>query len=184
MKDVEELLAGEDQKSDGRQELSASERQRKARAKAMRLLEHMDRTEKGLAQRLRQAEFSEAETADAMQYVKSFGYLDDMRYAQVYIRGRIHAKSRKQIFQELMKKGVDRETIRMAWEAETEFEQSDERALIRTELLKKYGTGAELDEREMRRLQGFFARRGFQYEDVSAVMSELEIHVSYEREPH
>ena len=37
---------------------SVSEEQKNARRKAMLLLEHMDRTEKGLSDRLRQAGFS------------------------------------------------------------------------------------------------------------------------------
>ena len=48
-----------------------SEEIRNARRKAMQLLEHMDRTEKALSDRLRQAGFSERAVADAMSYVKS-----------------------------------------------------------------------------------------------------------------
>ena len=148
---------------------------KKARAKAMRLLEHMDRTEKGLEEKLRQADFSEEAVADALRYVKSFGYLNDEHYAEVYIRGRIRSKSRQQIFQELMKKGIDRELIRDAWEAVSELEEPDERDMIRSEILKKYSPGDELNEKEMRRLQGYFARRGFRFEDVSAVLAGLDI---------
>ena len=153
-----------------------SDMQRKARAKALRLLEHMDRTEKALSEKLLCAGFSEEDTAEAIRYVKSFGYLSDMHYAEVYIRGRLHTKSRQQIFQELQKKGVERDVIRKAWDAAAELEEPDEHEVIRRELLKKYGEGSELDDRELRRLQGYFARRGFRYEDVSAVMRELEIH--------
>ena len=44
------------------------EEQKNARRKAMLLLEHMDRTEKGLSDRLRQAGFSAEATEDAMNY--------------------------------------------------------------------------------------------------------------------
>ena len=53
------------------------EEQKNARRKAMLLLEHMDRTEKGLSDRLRQAGFSAEATEDAMNYVRSYGYLND-----------------------------------------------------------------------------------------------------------
>ena len=46
------------------------EEQKNARRKAMLLLEHMDRTEKGLSDRLRQAGFSAEATEDAMNYVR------------------------------------------------------------------------------------------------------------------
>lgn len=153
-----------------------SEEQQKARAKALRLLEHMDRTETELYRKLCQAGFSEEDTAQAIRYVKSFGYLNDAHYAEVYIRGRIHTKSRQQIFQELMRRGVDREVIREAWERTAELEDPDERVVIRRDLLKKVGENRKLDDREMRRIHGYFARRGFRYEDVSAVMREMKIH--------
>ena len=87
-----------------------SEEQKKARRKAMLLLEHMDRTEKGLSDRLRQAGFSAEATEDAMNYVRSYGYLNDHRYAMNYISFRMGTKSRQKIFQELSGKGIDRET--------------------------------------------------------------------------
>ena len=55
--------------------------QREARRKALRLLEHMDRTEKGLQERLIQGGFSEAAAEDAVAYVKDYGYVNDYRYA-------------------------------------------------------------------------------------------------------
>ena len=63
----------------------------------MLLLEHMDRTEKGLSDRLRQAGFSAEATEDAMNYVRSYGYLNDHRYAKNYISFRMGTKSRQKI---------------------------------------------------------------------------------------
>ena len=77
------------------------EEQKNARRKAMLLLEHMDRTEKGLSDRLRQAGFSAEATEDAMNYVRSYGYLNDRRYAENYISFRMSTKSRQKILQEL-----------------------------------------------------------------------------------
>ena len=86
------------------------EEQKNARRKAMLLLEHMDRTEKGLSDRLRQAGFSAEATEDAMNYVRSYGYLNDYRYAMNYITFHMGTKSRQKILQELLGKGIDRET--------------------------------------------------------------------------
>ena len=41
---------------------------------------------------------------DAVSYVKSYGYINDSRYALNYITYRIHEKSRQKIFQELYTK--------------------------------------------------------------------------------
>lgn len=155
------------------------EEQLKARKKAMCLLEHMNRTEKGLYEKLRES-FSPEAVQDAVNYVKSFGYINDLGYAQTYIAGRIHKKSRQKIFQELFQKGIDRETADQAWTAETEFEIPDEKKMIRQEIEKKYHEGTVLQEKEMRRLWGYFSRRGFRSGDVFQVLEEL--HISYVQE--
>ena len=61
------------------------EEHKKATRKAMQLLEHMDRTEKGLRDRLGQNGFSQTAIEAAMEYVKSYGYINDERYARTYI---------------------------------------------------------------------------------------------------
>lgn len=151
------------------------EQQREARKKALRLLEHMDRTEKGLTDRLLRAGFSEKLAEDAVSYVKDYGYINDRRYALNYIMYRIHDKSRQKIFQELSGKGIDRQTIQDAWEEAEELETPDERALLCQMIEKKYEPGAELDEREMRRLYGYLARRGFRSGDIFSVLEEMDI---------
>ena len=156
-----------------------SEEQKSARRKAMLLLEHMDRTEKGLSDRLRQAGFSAEAVEDAMNYVRSYGYLNDLRYAENYISFRINSKSRQKILQELAGKGIDRETALSAWESAAEVETPDELAVLRSTILKKYQEETVLDEKAMRRLQGFLLRRGFSYGDISHVLDEM--HITCER---
>ena len=148
---------------------------KKAREKALRLLEHMDRTKKGLSDRLRQAGFSEETAEDAIEYVESFGYLDDERYARTYIAGRIHQKSRKKIMAELGQRGIDRETACRAWEEAQELWEPDERLVLKGTVLKKYPENSRLDEKEMRRLYGFLVRRGFSWNDINSVLEELDI---------
>ena len=151
------------------------EEQKNARRKAMLLLEHMDRTEKGLSDRLRQAGFSAEATEDAMNYVRSYGYLNDYCYAMNYISFRMGTKSRQKILQGLSGKGIDRETALAAWEEAAEIEEPDELAILRTTVEKKCQPGTALDEKGMRRLQGFLLRRGFSYGDISHVLEDMNI---------
>lgn len=155
------------------------EEEKQACKKAMRLLERMDRTEKGLMERLIQAGFSQKTAEYAVAYVKDYGYLDDFRYAHNYISYRIHEKSRQRIFQELLQKGIDRETAEKAWEETSDLEEPDEREILKKTVKKKYTPGTELDEKAMRRLYGFLLRRGFRSCDISAVLEEMEITVVY-----
>ena len=151
------------------------QQQKEARKKALKLLEHMDRTEKGLYDRLLRAGFSEVLAADAVAYVKDYGYIDDRRYALNYIMYRIHDKSRQKLFQELQQKGVSRQVIQEAWEEASELEEPDERLLLRRMVEKKYAPGSSLDEKEMRRLFGYLARRGFKSGDIFSVLEEMGI---------
>lgn len=150
-----------------------------ARKKAMKLLEHMDRTEKGLLERLQQAGFTLEAAADAVAYVKDYGYVNDTRYAVNYITYRIHSKSRQKIFQELFRKGISRETAESAWEQASELEEPDERELLRRTVEKRCKPGAKLDEKEMRRLYGFLSRRGFRSGEISSVLEEMDIRTVY-----
>ena len=91
-----------------------------------------------------------------------------------YIMYRIHDKSCQKIFQSFP--GRNRPSTRQdAWEEAEELETPDERALLRQMVGKKYEPGAELDEREMRRLYGYLARRGFRSGDIFSVLEEMDI---------
>ena len=165
------------EKSDRKQQRAAEEPEeyRDARRKAMRLLEHMDRTECGLREKLRQAGFSPLAVDYALAYVESYGYIDDERYARTYIAYRMNTKSRQKIIQELISKGVDKETASAAWEEEAAINMPDEREILYRTVEKKYAPDTELDEKEMRRLQGYLVRRGFGYADIKSVLEQMNI---------
>ena len=55
---------------------------KRAKLYAMHLLEDMDRTEYGLREKLRGAMYPEKAADQAVEYVRSFGYLDDSRFAE------------------------------------------------------------------------------------------------------
>lgn len=142
----------------------------KARRRAMHLLERMNRSEKALRQKLEQGEYSEEAVESAIAYVKSFGYLNDQRYAESYLAGRMEQKSKRVLFQELSARGVDRETIQLAWEEITACQEVDERQIIEAYIRKKCPQGGELSEKEYRRLVAFLTRRGFSHSDIFAVI--------------
>lgn len=159
----------------------ALEEQKKARLKAMKLLEYMDRSEKALTERLEKEGFSAEAIQDAVDYVKSFGYINDVRYAQHYISYRMGTKSKQKIMQELYTKGIGRETAEIAWEEAVEIEKPDEKAMIRKIIEKKFSAGDEISEKEMRRLYGQLARKGFSSGDIFSVLEEMGIFVMYEK---
>ena len=145
---------------------------KRCRRSAMQLLEYKSRTERELLQKLRLKGFSEEAADDAAEYVKSFGYVNDRRYAEVYILNCQQGKSRQKILQELMQKGIDRHTAEEAWE-KVSGESRDEKEILRDQMEKKLASLSCVDEKAVRRLYGWFARRGFSHDDIMSVMNEL-----------
>ena len=107
---------------------------KRAKRRAMRLLEQMDRTEQNLRQKLSQGGYPPDVVDEAIGYVKSYGYVDDQRYARNYLAYRLQTKSRQKLFQELYQRGISSQTAREAWEEVVSYEEPDERALIRRQV--------------------------------------------------
>ena len=150
-----------------------TEEQRACRRAALNILEYKSRTEQELRQKLLAKGFSSALTEDAIEYAASFGYINDLRYAETYILNRMDQKSRQKIFADLFQKGIGRDTVEEAWE-NVSAEDRDEREILRTELQKKLPDAGSLDEKEKRRLYAYFMRRGFRSGDILAVLGEKE----------
>ena len=135
----------------------------KAKKRALHLLERMDRTEHQLREKLRASEYQEEVIEEAIEYVKSFHYLDDERYAETFTRYKKEGMSRQQIKQKLLQKGISRDIIDNAIEEEYD---TDEAMHIRNLLLKKHFSYGEADEGEFRRVYSYLLRRGFRSSDI------------------
>ena len=136
---------------------------KRAKKRALHLLEQMDRTEQQLREKLMASEYPVRCIDDAIEYVKSFHYLDDERYAQTFTRYKKDKMSRQQIKQKLMMKGVSREIVSEAIEEEYDV---DETVHIRSILEKKHFSNETADEGEFRRVYNYLLRRGFRSNDI------------------
>ena len=58
---------------------------KRAKIRAMNLLKSRDMTEHALSMKLRDSYYPEGTIHSAVDYVKSYGYIDDRRYAENYI---------------------------------------------------------------------------------------------------
>lgn len=155
---------------------------RDVKLRAMNLLLFKDRTEKELTDRLKRDKYSQEEIDEALSYVKSFGYVNDLRYAENYISYRIESKSRSHIMLDLLHKGIEKALIEEAWDKISADMEPDEPAQIRKEIEGKYPPDSTLDIKEYRRLMGRLSRRGYQSIDIQRVLSEMNI--SFEFSSH
>ena len=146
---------------------------KRAKLRAMHLLTRMDYTEAELEKKLMKGEYTPQAVKIAMDYVRSYHYLDDERYVTRYLSTYQGRKSRRQMQFELERKGIPRELIRRGQEAmEDEEGCADETDMIRQLLEKRCRNPKEADEKEKRRHYGYLMRRGFTSSDIQSVFRE------------
>lgn len=77
---------------------------KRARERSLFLLKDMDKTEKQIRDKLKLGDYPEDIINNAIEFLKKYGYVDDIRYAKLYISSKQNSKSIKQIELELYKR--------------------------------------------------------------------------------
>jgi regulatory protein len=140
---------------------------KRAKKRALHLLERMDRTEYQLRRKLITGGYPQVCVDAAIDYVKSYHYLDDHRYACSYIRCSQEKMSRRQMKMKLAEKGVAADVIEHAL---LESYEADEQEQIESLLAKRGFVPDEADDREFQRTYRYLLRRGFQSCDILRAM--------------
>lgn len=143
---------------------------KRAKKRAMHILEKNDKTEQQLREKLKENRYPAQSIESAIEYVKSYQYIDDRSYARRYIEYRSRNKSKKKLMMELYAKGISKDII------EEVFETVDvaEEIAIEKLILKKSKTPWELDSESKRKIIMSLVRKGFSYAQVERVFSTLE----------
>ena len=131
---------------------------KRAIKRAMHLLTQQDRSEHQLREKLQRGGYPAECIERAVEYVRSYGYLDDRRLAANYVRLTQDGQSRMQISRRLTGRGIAREVIREVLEEEY---SADELQQARRLLERRRFDAETADEKEVRRNYAFLARRGF-----------------------
>lgn len=142
---------------------------KRAKLRCMNLLKSRDYTRYQLASKLRQSLYPEQIIEDAIDYVESYHYIDDRRYAQNYLYYACQMKSRRQIEQDLIRKGVSREIIDDAFENQTD-ELDTEYELIQHLIDKKHYDSQKATYEETQKIIAFLFRKGFPIEKIYRVI--------------
>lgn len=141
---------------------------KRAKLRALHLLNDMDRTEAGLMQKLLQGGYPEDVSREALSYVRSFGYIDDRRYAEQYVRSKMGRKSRRELYMALVGKGLDHSIIEET--LENCFSDTSEQVAIEQLLKKKNYDGATANDVSKKKMFDYLLRKGFRYEDIRRVL--------------
>lgn len=141
---------------------------KRTKLRAMHLLQKRNYTREGLKRKLLESRYPEAIVEGALDYVTSYGYLNDSHYAEEYIRCYCENRSRRRIIQDLLSKGVCSETIEQAWlNYEAENDSVDEETQILELLRKKNFNPDRADRKETVRIMNFLYRKGYSVDSIN-----------------
>ena len=174
----------------------------RAKRYTMNLLIKSDKTETELKRKLKQAGYGEAVSDAAIEYVRSYHYIDELRTAESYIRSKMDYSSEKEIRFKLLEKGVSDDTIDLAYDQIIEelnaLEASDEDSengngdfradcentelkaavnFVRKKLGSKFDTSesVELSYEERQKIMAAAFRKGFRQESIRKAFSILNV---------
>lgn len=149
---------------------------KRARLRAMNLLAKRPYTEVRLRQKLKDGLYPEKCIDGAIDYVKSFGYIDDAAYARDYIAYHMESQSKRQIEQKLMAKGICQQTIQncIAELCEDNGQETEMRQ-IRSLFQKRYKGQLPTDSAEIVKMMNYFLRKGYSQSMVKRVLSEMDL---------
>ena len=135
------------------------------RKRAMALLTHNDRTRWELSDKLKKAGFEDVVIEDAIAYVESYHYIDDLRYAVRFAEIYRESRSIQRICQDLRKRHVPEEYIQTALE---QIDMDDSPALKKEikKLLKGRDGIEEFSYEERQKLAAKLYRKGFKTDDI------------------
>jgi len=136
----------------------------RARKRAYHLISRRDYTYHALEEKLIQGGYPAPARDKVLSELTELSYINDQEYAASYIRMYQSAKSKQQMMQGLLRKGISKDVIQKALEEEY---AGDEGELILS-LLRKKGYCAETsDEKQRAKMYRYLRYRGFYYEQFS-----------------
>lgn len=142
---------------------------KRAKLRCMNLLKSKDYTEYKLRAKLKEGGYPPSVIDSAIEYLKSYHYIDDVNYVHRYLEIYSNKKSKRTIEWDLQQKGIKRELI-------GEFLESmdiDETEAIMNIYTKKYQNKNLSDDVEKRKMFAYFYSKGFSYSKVWEVLAEF-----------
>ncbi len=144
---------------------------KRCRLRAMNLLIKREYTVATLRKKLKDGFYPDEIIWNALDYVASFHYTDDYRYAYGYISDHALDKSVKRIEQDLFAKGIERDVYAKVL---SDFEANggciDEKAMIKRLLIKRHYNADCSDIRERNKQINYLISKGFSFETINCVL--------------
>jgi regulatory protein len=148
---------------------------KRAKLRAMNLLQSRDYTESRLREKLTEGGYPPEVVDEAVAYVASYHYIDDGRYAADFVRARMGRHSRARVRMDLLSKGIDPDTadraLEEAYSDELLAAEDPEIALIRAAIRKKHFDPQTATWEEKQKFLAAMCRKGFSADKVREAFS-------------
>lgn len=144
---------------------------KRAKLRAMNLLQKRDYTERQLRDKLTEGLYPRELIDETIDYVKSYKYLDDERFARDYITYHMSLRSRNRIIQDLSGKGIDKDMIMPILDElyDEEDDGDPELEQIGKLLIKKHYSD-DLDFKDKQKIMAFLLRKGYSMSKIKSAM--------------
>ncbi|MGE7092329.1 recombination regulator RecX [Lysinibacillus sp. NPDC048646] len=166
------------------QEIAYEDEIRKAFNKGLNFLSYQMRSEHEIKKKLLTLEFGEAVILEAIQKLKSYGFLNDETYSKALLdtKKATMKKGPRAIRQDLIKKGIDKnlqDEVLGTYSHEEQLKLAIQLAekVIRSEKKK---TPMQIKSK----IQDFLMRKGYSFNIVDEVLSQVEIEQAEDEWPH
>lgn len=143
---------------------------KRARLRGMNLLQKTDRTESDLRTKLRDGGYPDIVIDDAIEYLKSFKYIDDERYAANFVNYKRNSLSKREIARKLREKGIADPIIENVL---MEFSADDELELIKKLMIKKCPDLINIEYNEKIKLFSYLYRKGYTMDNIERAFRDL-----------
>ena len=143
---------------------------------ALNLLSARPYSTRALRRKLIQKEYLAADADDAIRRLADNGLLDDAKYAEQYARSKIVSTgaSKRRLQQDLYRKGIKGDVATNAIASVIEQEEIDPAAVVERVAKKKLAQLGDLEPLVLRRrLFAFLARRGYDVDEIKAVVKRV-----------
>ena len=145
---------------------------KRAKKRCLNLLQKKNYTEYKLREKLKEGCYPIEVEDIAIEYVKSYGYIDDYRYAEEYVFYHKTTESRKKIEEKLKRKGISSNIIEQVFSEsyeEGEAEETEMQQVIKL-LQKKHYDEETMDWKEKQKIYLFLLRKGIRSSVVKKAM--------------
>ena len=163
------LSVGQSITAEALQTMTAAEERHQASESAYRLLAFRARSEKEIADRLRQKGYDDSIIVEVTGRLRENGYVDDAAFAASWVSSRGKSRGARLLTQELRQKGVDKETVAETL-SEVRSEDDEVQAALQVAVRKVGERPVDQSREAQAKTSAFLQRRGFSWPIVRQVL--------------